>query len=215
VVCSTEATVLGSPAPPGSVVRWHLDLPADHPAQGELLDVDAITYIGSVAEELSARAEGVSRYQRFAHAYEKDYLAVAKTPRGHAARPMRLACQNVIVGQVVVTHVSAIDGLAVPVWHTCEVPHLRAHEGVRGLAALVLADAFHNGGTMEVSFAGHGDAGLDLHPEGGVPAGLRRFGRVNGIGLGAEDPTAVTPAEARRLYLSCHPHARVVAPSRR
>ena len=205
LVCDGRTPWTGWRPPVGAVIRWHLDLPAGHPAQGEVLDVDALTYVASVEEELAARAEGISRYRQFTLAYEKDYLAADKTPRGHVPRPMRLACQNVIVGQAVIAHVSSIDALAAPVWHTCEVPHLRAHEGVRGLAALVLADAFHNGGTMEISFAADPGARLLAHPEGGVPAALRRFGRVRGIPLGGEDPAALTPAEARNLYLAVTP----------
>ena len=43
------------------------------------------------------------------------------------------------------------------------------------------------------------------HPEKAVPASLRRYGRTVGVYLGAEDPAAITPAEARELFLAVTP----------
>ena len=46
---------------------------------------------------------------------------------------------------------------------------------------------------------------LDGHPEGSVPASLKRFGRTRGVLLGAEDEAAITPSEARELFLAITP----------
>jgi hypothetical protein len=40
---------------------------------------------------------------------------------------------------------------------------------------------------------------FDGHPEHAVPASLRRFGRTVGVKLGAKDPAAISPAEARAV----------------
>ena len=127
-------------------------------------------------------------------------------------RPVRIACQNVIVALGAIAQDSSFDGLSVPAWQTCEVPHVATHEANRALAALTLCDAFQNGGTMEIRFDReariikngkpviyHG------HPEKQVPASLRRFGRTVGVMLGADDPKAITPAEARELFLAITP----------
>jgi hypothetical protein len=43
----------------------------------------------------------------------------------------------------------------------------------------------------------------DGHPEGGrVPASLRRYGRTVGVPLGEDDPAAISPREARQLFLA-------------
>jgi hypothetical protein len=61
----------------------------------------------------------------------------------------------------------------------------------------MLCDAFKNGGTMEIRF--------DEHPEGGIPASLRRFARARGITIGEDDPGAISPIEARALFLAVTP----------
>ena len=92
------------------------------------------------------------------------------------------------------------------------MPHVATHEANRALAALTLCDAFQNGGTMEIRFdrdARFMQDGKPItyhgHPEKAVPASLRRFGRTVGVTLGAEDPRAITPAEARELFLAITP----------
>ena len=67
------------------------------------------------------------------------------------------------------------------------------HESNRALSALLLCDAFQNGGTMEIRF------GTAEKPKLFPPA-LRRFGRTHGIILGEEDPSSISPAEARSLF---------------
>lgn len=121
----------------------------------------------------------------------------SKRPRAHVRRPVRLACQNVVVALAAFAHDSSFDGLRVDAWQTCEVPHLGAHEATRALAALTLCDAFQNGGTMEIRFR--------RHPERAVPASLKRFARTRGFELGAEAPGAITPAEARDLFIAVTP----------
>jgi hypothetical protein len=136
-------------------------------------------------------------------------------------RPVRIACQNVIVGLAAFAHDSEIDGMSVVAWQTCEVPHVGAHEGNRALAALMLCDAFQSGGTMEIRFdrsarlnaSGTAKSGVKVdvvaryrgHPEGRVPASLRRYGRTVGIELGSEDPGCISPWEARELFLAVTP----------
>jgi hypothetical protein len=77
---------------------------------------------------------------------------------------------------------------------------------------LTLADAFQNGGTMEIRFDRRAKVVVngetieyDGHPEGGVPASLKRFGRTVGVPLGVDDNAAITPAEARALFLAITP----------
>ncbi|MFF2300276.1 hypothetical protein [Arthrobacter sp. NPDC058127] len=43
------------------------------------------------------------------------------------------------------------------------------------------------------------------HPEKAVPASLRRFGRTVGVELGTEDRAAISPSEARELFLAITP----------
>ena len=178
-----------------------------------LLDIDPLLYVSSLEEELAARPEGLRRVlDQIGPAYEDSYLAKEKRPRDFVVRPVRIACQNVIVALAAIAQDSSFDGLSVPAWQTCEVPHVATHEANRALAALTLCDAFQNGGTMEIRFdrdarvikngrpiTYHG------HPERQVPASLRRFGRTVGVVLGAEDPKAITPDEARDLFLAITP----------
>jgi len=118
----------------------------------------------------------------------------------------------VIVGLGAIAQDASFDGLSVVAWQTCEVPHVVTHEANRALAALTLADAFQNGGTMEVRFDRHARVTVgdetrtyDGHPEGAVPASLRRFGRTVGVLLGAERPGSISPAEARALFVAITP----------
>ena len=221
------ACVVASPAEgpslpgEGAVVRWHLDAP-DVDDQAALLDVRADLYLESVAEELGARGPGLARMlDEIGPSYQAEYLDEGRRPRDFAVRPVRIACQNVIVALGAFAHDSTIDGMAVAAWQTCEVPHVAAHEGARALAALMLCDAFRSGGTMEIRFdrpvrvavrrttrAGESlvtDTTYPAHPERAVPASLRRYGRTVGVALGARDPAAISPAEARELFLAVTP----------
>jgi hypothetical protein len=205
---------LGGPELPGegAVVRWHLDV-KDERYQAALFDTDCVRYVESVGTELQARDEGLRRVlYEIGPAYEDSHLEKEKRPRDYVVRPVRIACQNVIVALGAIAQDSGFDGLSVPAWQTCEVPHVATHEANRALAALTLCDAFQNGGTMEIRFdrdariikngkpiSYHG------HPEKQVPASLRRYGRTVGVILGAEDPGAITPAEARALFLAITP----------
>lgn len=198
--------------PLGSVLRWHLD-EVDPDKQLRPLDVDPLLYVSSLAQELGARDAGLTRMlDEIGPGYQETHLKHEKRPRDYVVRPVRIACQNVIVGLAAIAQEASFDGLTVVAWQTCEVSHVATHEANRALAALVLCDAFQNGGTMEVRFdrparvtVGSKSCRYDGHPEGRVPASLRRYGRTVGVELGAEDPGAIFPAEARELFLAVTP----------
>ena len=212
----------------GAVVRWHLEVKkTEH--QAAVLDTDCYAYVESLAEELEARNEGLRRIlDEIGPAYELEYLEAGKRPRDFVLRPVRIACQNVVVALGAFAHDSSFDGLAVVAWQTCEVPHVAAHEANRALTALMLCDAFQSGGTMEIRF----DAPVHIratgmtpksgqsvsvdhrylgHPEEAVPASLRRFGRTVGVELGADaaDPDSlvarICPVQSRQLFLAITP----------
>ena len=196
----------------GLMVRWHLrDIPAEF--QTDIIDVGIVDYVSSLEEELAARNDGLRRMlDQIGPAYQEAYLSKEKRPRDFVVRPVRIACQNVIVGLAAFAQDSTFDGLSVVAWQTCEVPHVATHEANRALAALTLCDAFQNGGTMEIRF--DRDARVSVkgrrvvyhgHPERAVPASLRRYGRTVGVYLGEEDPAAIAPAEARELFLAVTP----------
>lgn len=209
-VVALEPTFLGLPE--GGVFRLFLrDVDALH--QLAPLDIDPLLYIASLEEELSAREQGLSRVlDEIGPAYQKAYISKEKRPRDFAVRPVRIACQNVIIALAAIAQDSSFDGLSVVAWQTCEVPHVATHEGNRALAALTLCDAFQNGGTMEIRFDRQAKVVINGkpktyngHPEGQVPASLRRYGRTIGVALGAEDPAAISPAEARDLFMAITP----------
>ncbi|MBX7136011.1 MAG: hypothetical protein K1X67_25355 [Fimbriimonadaceae bacterium] len=172
----------------GAVVRWHLDpIPSEY--QAALLDVDAWNYVDSIAHELNERPFAIRRVDEVTDRYKRDYVERGARPKPHVARPVQLACQNVILGLSVFAHDSSFDGLRVPAWTTCEVPHVATQEAVRALTALMLCDAYASGGTMEVRF---GRA---------VPASLCRYART--IGLDIDGGTArLTPPQSRDLFLA-------------
>ncbi len=179
------------------VVRWHLGR-IDPQYQGALLDSDAAAFLHSVAEELCARQSGLESVRRRAERYQEQYLDRGVRPRAHNPRPIQLACQNVIVGLAVLQQDPRFDGLRVLDYLTCEAPHLATHEANRAMAALLLCDAFQNGGTMEIRFG-------ERNQEAPVPPALRRYGRSVGLSLGTDDPNAITPEEARDLFLAVTP----------
>ena len=205
---------LDEPALPGegAVVRWHLDV-KDERYQAALLDTDCVRYVESVGAELRTREEGLARVlDEVGPAYQQAFLDHDKRPRDFVVRPVRIACQNVIVALAAFAQDSAFDGLSVVAWQTCEVPHVATHEANRALAALMLCDAFKSGGTMEIRFdrpaqvqVGDSVKKYEGHPEHRVPASLRRFGRTVGVDLGAADPAAISPAEARDLFRAVTP----------
>lgn len=208
VVCEDQADATGW----NPVVRWFVD-PVPSTEQGALLDIDPLLYVSSLAEELDARPEGLTRMlDQIGPAYKRSHLMDNRRPRDYVVRPVRIACQNVIVGLAAIAQDSSFDGLSVVAWQTCEVPHVATHEANRALAALTLCDAFRNGGTMEIRFdrparVVDGDKRwtYEGHPEMRVPASLRRFGRTLGVALGMEDPGAISPAEARELFIAIAP----------
>ena len=179
------------------VVRWHLGIVNESFREG-LLDTGVGEYIRSVAEELRARNGGLKRIATIANRYNADYVEKGSRPRGSALRPVQLACQNVIIGLAALRHDAGFDGLRVPIYLTCEAPHVATHEANRAMAALILCDAFQNGGTMEIRFGERGR-------EDAVPPALRRFGRSVGKSLGMEEPCCISPQEARDLFLAVTP----------
>jgi len=203
LACAVLGDLDGSGAG-GNVVRWHLGaVPAAE--QGRLLDVDPFLYLESLAHELAAREPGYRLMtDRVFPDYNAKYLSQGRKPRMFATRPVRLACQNVVAGLAAFAHDSSFDGLSVAAWQTCELPHVATHEANRAMTALLLCEAFQSGGTMEIRF---NRSEYGPHPEGRVPASLRRYARTVGIWLsdsGGQD-ARVTPAEARDLFLAVTP----------
>jgi hypothetical protein len=193
----------------GAVVRWHLDV-KDNRFQAGLLDTDCKEYVLSVAKELRHRKEGMKLVFAVGEAYQSAFLENDKRPRDFIVRPVRIACQNVIVALAAFSQDSTFDGLGVVGWQTCEVSHVATNEANRALTALMLCDAFKNGGTMEVRFDRPARAtGMKHeilgHPEGKVPAALRRFARTVGVGGISADATAISPVVARKLFRSVTP----------
>ena len=192
----------------GAVVRWHLDVQQEK-HQATLLDTDCKAYVWSVAEELRHREEGADRVFDIGEAYQAAFLANDKRPRDFVVRPVRIACQNVIVALAAFSQDSAFDGLGVVAWQTCEVPHVATNEANRALTALMLCDAFKSGGTMEVRFdrparvTGLGT--IPGHPEQRVPAALRRFARTVGVEGLDGDTCSISPAVARQLFRAVTP----------
>ncbi len=196
----------------GTVVRWFLS-DVDVEQQLRLLDTDPVSYVESVETELAHRDAGLKRIlDQVGPAFRDAYVANERRPRGHIVRPIRIACQNVIVALGAISQDSSFAGLSVVAWQTCEVPHVATHEANRALAALTLCDAFQNGGTMEIRFdrpatvhSGSDKFSYDGHPELAVPASLRRYARTVGVALGRDSPGSVSPAEARELFLAVTP----------
>ncbi len=193
---SEDEPDLAGPAP-CAVVRWHLDaIPTHH--QGAVLDADSYLYLQSVANELAERPGAVARIHADSKRYYDAYVVKSRRPRKHVQRPIQLACQNVIVAQATLQQDVKFDGLRVRNYVTCEVPHLATHEANRALLALMLCDAFQAGGTMEIRFG-------PPKAEKGVPPSLQRYARALGLDAGKEDPLAIVPAEARKLFLAVTP----------
>lgn len=180
-----------------AVRRWHLGR-IEERFQDALLDTDLSKYARSVRRELEERPHALQAMDQVAKRYKTDYVSKGVRPRGSVLRPVQLACQNVVIGLATMRHDQTFDGLRVPLYVTCEVPHVATHEPNRAMASLILCDAFQNGGTMEVRF---GDRNRPLE----IPPGLARFARTVGVSVGEEDPTCITPAEARRLFVAVTP----------
>lgn len=174
------------------IVRWHLGAIASE-YQGALLDTDVGDYLQSVFAESRRRDRGLQEIEGIARRYLDNFVAKGARPRKHELRPVQLACQNVIVGMAAMQQDPTFDGLRVTTYLTCEAPHVATNEPDRAMAALILCDAFQSGGTMEVRFG-------KRSREQEVPPSLQRFGRVNSIALGLDDPLSISPREARELF---------------
>jgi hypothetical protein len=196
----------------GSVRRWFLE-PVAPEFQAALLDLHPVLYVSGLDRELRNRKRGIDRIlDEVGPVYAESHLKHEKRPRTFVMRPIRIACQNVIVGLAAIAQDAGIDGLAVHAWQTCEVPHVATHEANRALAVITLCDAFQNGGTMEVRFDRPATLSVERrkvkyagHPEAGVPASLRRFARTVGVEVGADDDAAISPREARDLFRAVTP----------
>ncbi|MBS1301535.1 hypothetical protein [Loktanella sp. SALINAS62] len=179
------------------VVRWHIGrVPQQY--QGELLDVDAFLFLESAYKAIAKREDNISSVMKLAEKYHVDFIANGTRPKSTDMRPVQLASQNVIIGLASLCQDQFFDGLRVPAYTTCQVPHLAANEGDRALAALLLCDAFQNGGTMEVRFGPH-------YKEAQVPPSLMSYARSQGVEIGYEDEFAITPRESRQLFLAVTP----------
>lgn len=192
---AAPSNVLPAGVRPGHVVRCFL---ARVPPrfQAALLDTDAEEYVLSVDDELRTRAAGLSRLDKISRRYHEDFVHRGEAPKAQDERPVRFACQNVVIGVAAFRHDRSTDSLAVPVWQTCEVPHVATHEGNRAMTALMLSDAFNCGSTMEIRF--------DKHVERRVPAALSRFARSRNVTIDAHS-MRITPDEARELMLAVTP----------
>ncbi len=206
------AVVVSEGPASGTVRRWFLD-PVSPECQGALLDLHPLLYVSGLDRELSARKTGVDRIlDQIGPAYSESHLEHEKRPRTFVLRPIRLACQNVIVGLAAIAQDAGIDGLSVLTWQTCEAAHVATHEANRALAVITLCDAFQNGGTMEIRFdrpaavsVGKRKFKYRGHPEGRVPASLQRFGRTVGVDVGVEEEASISPREARDLFRAVTP----------
>ena len=197
VVCQPEP---GKPAGfEGSVIRWHLDpIPPEH--QGALLDLDAWDYAQSLVAEAKHFDRGYKGMQQAAERYDQEYTKKQRLPKPETLRPFQLACQNVIVGLAAMRHDDITNAHLIEYWQFCDVPHVATSEGCRALCVLMLCDAFQAGGAMELNF--------ERHPERRVPAALSRYGRTQGIRLGADmGGTSISPGEARELFVAVTPMA--------
>jgi hypothetical protein len=175
----------------GAVVRWHVDEIRER-YQAALLDADAWSYVRSMAEELRDLDRERERVASVTAGYRTRYVAREARPKSFVERPVQLACQNVVIGLTVFAYESSFDGLSVPAWATCEVPHVATHEANRALIGLMLCDAFASGGTMEVRFPRK------------VPPSIRRYART--LGLFIDDrASGLTPEQARHLFLAVTP----------
>lgn len=211
--------VAGNAAPDdlGSVVRWHLAAIDPH-EQRAPLDVSVRAYLKTAETEERFRETGLRRMVEIAEAFEASHAirvieseetddradavrrsprVAMRLPRAHESRPIRIACQNVVIGLASYRYDATFDGLSASVWQTCQAPHLATHEGNRALLALTLAEAFRTGGTMEVRF--------DDHPEGRIPVSLRQYARTRGIDVGRSDAASLAPGESRDLLLAVTP----------
>jgi hypothetical protein len=178
------------------VMRWHLGA-IDERYQDGLLDINVASYIRSVSDDMRTRKDRLDAIARIARGYYDQFVEKGVRPRGSVLRPVQLACQNVIIGMAAVRQDASFDGLQVRVFLTCEVPHLATHEANRALAALILCDAFQNGGTMEIRFGDVGKADT-------FPPALQQYGRTVGVPLGS-DGVSLSPNEARSLFWAVTP----------
>lgn len=179
----------------GKVVRWHLgDVPER--ARCQVLDVGLQEYLDTVSADLAARERGLERMKGIANEYALKH-GDGSRPRSYETRPIRLAVQNVIIGLAAFRYEQSFDGMMVEAWQACQVPHVNALEGVRGLLAMTLAQAFHDGGTMELRFS--------EHTEGAIPAVLTQFARTQNIVLGSCGADVISPEESRKLLHAVTP----------
>ncbi len=206
------AVVVADGPESGTVRRWFLD-PVAPEYQAALLDLHPLLYVSGLDRELKARKAGYDRIlDEIGPAYSESHLTHEKRPRTFVLRPIRVACQNVIVALAAIAQDASIDGLAVLAWQTCEVAHVATHEGNRALAVITLCDAFQNGGTMEIRFDRPAMVSVERkkrkysgHPERGVPASLQRFARTVGVDIGVDDEASISPREARELFRAVTP----------
>jgi hypothetical protein len=181
------------------VLRWHLGR-IGAPFQGEILDLDPLSYLDSLAVEMAGRTPARQAVEKAAAAYYESHVAAEARPAKDVLRPVQLACQNVIIGLATLRHDAIFDGLRVEAYVTCEVPHLATGEADRAMAGLLLCDAFQSGGTMEIRFGRQ-----DQRGDAPLPASLRRYARARGLQIGAADQYSISPSEARALFLLVTP----------
>jgi len=117
-----------------------------------------------------------------------------KTPRGNVYRPYRLTIDEVIGGVIVLRASEAFRVCEIDVFLTAELPGLERGATTRAALLFVLSDAVRNGGSMALQFTASCCGGA-------VPAPIMDVAQAVGVPLGSAARGAISPEEARQLYL--------------
>lgn len=124
-----------------------------------------------------------------------NYQEGGKLPRLHQWRPFRFCVQDVVLGVIVLCHDRHQNCLIVDVFLTASIPEYEADSGVRALALIMLSEAYHAGGTMEIQFTEHVE-------DRTVPKELVQLANQNKVDLKHLEEGRLVPNEAVNLYIA-------------
>lgn len=133
-------------------------------------------------------SDHISRGLEFEHGTDR------KTPRGNVYRPYRLTVDETILAIIVLRASEAFRLCEIDVFLTTDIPGIGRGVTTRAALLFALSDAVRNGGSMAVQFTKDCCGGA-------VPPGIVDVARGVGVSLGSAAQGAISPDEARQLYL--------------
>ncbi len=125
---------------------------------------------------------------------EFNFMVGGKLPRKHQSRSYRFCVQDVVLG-ITVLSLNQINQVEVDVFLTASIPEYESDSGARALALMLISEAFHSGGTMEIKFTKNVESGH-------VPQELVHLASNVGVEFSNINEGIISSSETIQFYIA-------------